>query len=253
MTQTLTTYFKLCTEFYDLEVVEQDSQIEAFYCEQARYANGPILEPMCGTGRFLIPLLLAGFDAEGFDASAHMLDACKQKCAQLGIAAPIWQQFVQEFGNDKKYSMIFVPYGSWGLITNREESFQGLQAMLVHLEIGGKLFLEIETIDSVSHPLDVWRDRTQVREDGSLLVLNVLPSYNPEIQLFTAQCRYESINDGVILETETETFEQYLYRFDEMDELLKQVGFTNIKKYQDYEQRPAITPAVHTIIYECSK
>ena len=40
-----------------------------FYLSYAKEANGPILEPMCGTGRFLLPLLAAGFKIEGFDAS----------------------------------------------------------------------------------------------------------------------------------------------------------------------------------------
>ncbi len=42
-------------------------------------ANGPILEPMCGTGRFLLPLIEDGFDVHGFDASDHMLGVLHAK------------------------------------------------------------------------------------------------------------------------------------------------------------------------------
>ena len=37
---------------------------------------------MCGSGRFLIPILENGIDIEGTDASGHMLDNCRKKCAE---------------------------------------------------------------------------------------------------------------------------------------------------------------------------
>lgn len=47
----------LYAENYDLEhpVTPQDAL--DFYFQYAKKANGPILEPMCGTGRFLIPMM----------------------------------------------------------------------------------------------------------------------------------------------------------------------------------------------------
>ena len=272
----LTTYAKLCTEFYDREPHHNASQAETFYLAQAQRAYGRILEPMCGTGRFLIPMLQAGLPAEGFDASEYMLDALRQKCAALGIAnPPAWQQFVQEFKNEKHYAMIFIPYGSWGLITNHDDARKGLISMYNHLAIGGKLFLEIETVNSVSYPLGVWRSSDHVREqesgivacdaikesgvfacdaiNKSILRVHVLPSYNPTTQIFSASCRYESIKNGLVIETETEHFEQYLYHEDEMDKLLTQTGFKSINKYQGYDRSPVVDKNIATIIYECTK
>ena len=40
---------------------------------------------MCGSGRFLIPLLKRGFDIDGVDASPHMLQACRDHCQRLGL------------------------------------------------------------------------------------------------------------------------------------------------------------------------
>jgi len=250
----LKTYAKLSTEFYDREPHHNAAQAEAFYLNQAQASEGLILEPMCGTGRFLIPMLQKGLSAEGFDASEYMLDALRQKCAALRISnPPVWQQFVQEFNNDKRYSMIFIPYGSWGLIINHDDALSGLIAMHNHLAIGGKLLLEIETTHSVSYPLGVWRSSDHVRPDKSILRVQVLPSYNPETQLFSASCRYESIQNGVIIESESEQFEQYLYREDEMDQLLAHVGFRSINRYQDYDKSPVVDKKIATIIYECIK
>ena len=97
----LTTYQKLCTEFYDLEQHKDGAQAVMFYTNYAQQANGPILEPMCGTGRFLIPILQLGLKAEGFDASSYMLEAFKQKYPN----APVWQQFIEDFNMNKLYSL----------------------------------------------------------------------------------------------------------------------------------------------------
>lgn len=250
----LTTYALLCTEFYDREPHPNAHEAELFYLQQAQTAHGAILEPMCGTGRFLIPMLQAGLPAEGFDASPYMLDACITKCATLGIShPPVWQQFVEDFTSDKRYAMIFVPYGSWGLIHGQAASAAGLTAMYQHLSLGGKLFLEIETLYSVSYPLDVWRSSEHRRDDGSRLIIHLLPSYNPITQLFSAECRYESIIGNTIVATETEQFTQYLYRFDEMDALLTAAGFSHISKYSDYNKSLATDPTTATLIYECIK
>jgi SAM-dependent methyltransferase len=250
----LKTYAKLCTEFYDLEPHHNAAQAHAFYQERAREAHGPILEPMCGTGRFLIPLLQAGLDAEGFDASPHMLSAFRAKCLAVGLSTPpIWQQFVQGFTTSKRYALIFIPYGSWGLITDAGQAYKGLEALYGALAPGGRFFVEIETVASCPQPTGVWRRGVHTRADGSHLAVNTYTAYDPTTQLFKARCRYESIVNGAIVETETEDFEQYLYRFDEMDKLLSSVGFADIKKYQDYNSTPAIAQNIHTIIYLCTK
>jgi len=48
-TKTIDTYLGLCTEVYELSKPDAPSAAFAFYREYAKAANGPILEPMCGT------------------------------------------------------------------------------------------------------------------------------------------------------------------------------------------------------------
>ena len=69
MDKTLDAYLSLCTKVYGLSKPNPPEDAYAFYRDYAMKANGPILEPMCGTGRFLLPLLEEGFNVHGFDAS----------------------------------------------------------------------------------------------------------------------------------------------------------------------------------------
>ncbi len=51
-------YGSLCTEYYELERPNAPEDALRCYLQFAQEAHGPILEPMCGSGRFLIPLSL---------------------------------------------------------------------------------------------------------------------------------------------------------------------------------------------------
>src|SRR5678816_1813672 len=86
-THRMNAYRKLCTEFYDIDKPTAPNDALELFTHHARQAGSPILEPMCGSGRFLVPLRQRGFDIDGIDASPEMLQACRDKCARLGIRA----------------------------------------------------------------------------------------------------------------------------------------------------------------------
>ena len=67
-------YKTLCAEYYELDKPTALEDALQCYLRYAEESHGPILEPMCGTGRFLIPLLKQGYSVTGFDYSSHMLD-----------------------------------------------------------------------------------------------------------------------------------------------------------------------------------
>jgi SAM-dependent methyltransferase len=246
------TYAKLCTEFYDLEQHPNHAQALAFYLHHAHQAHGPILEPMCGTGRFLIPMLQAGLDVRGFDASSHMLDALRNKYACVSVQpAPVWQQFIQDLARDTRYTLIFIPYGSFGLITDRADVIKSLAVLYRHLVPGGKFIVDVETVASVPNSCGVRQRGVHVRPDGSSIALTFLPSYDSQTQLFQSHSRYESISGDTVLATEDELFQQYLYRCDELDPLLQAAGFSIIKKYPAYDATKKVDHTTPIIVYEC--
>ncbi|HEO1363237.1 TPA: GNAT family N-acetyltransferase, partial [Legionella pneumophila] len=81
----LDTYQSLCTEVYDLSKPNAPQNEYSFYRSYAVEAKGPILEPMCGTGRFLLPLVEEGFDVHGFDASQPMLERLHAKAISKNL------------------------------------------------------------------------------------------------------------------------------------------------------------------------
>jgi SAM-dependent methyltransferase len=249
----LSMYKTLCTEFYDLVPHSDGAAALSFYLDYAFAAQGPILEPMCGTGRFLIPMLQHGLDIEGFDASSSMLSALKQKYALVSSKpAPVWHQFIEDFKRDKQYNLIFVPYGSWGHILDPKDSLAALRNMYEHLTPKSKLILALDTVASTPQTRDAWEHTVRSRTDGSWIALNTYVTYDHARQLYHAQCHYQALAEGNII-TETEDFTMYLYRFNQMDELLKKAGFTTVQKYQDYQKTPATNQEAPLLIYEATK
>ena len=201
----ISSYKKLCTRYYDLEDHKDHQEALAFYLLKAAEASGSLLEPMCGTGRFLIPLLQAGYDIEGFDASHDMIAELYKKCSYLNIAKPVISQtLVHEFSSHKKYALMFIPYGSWGLILDKEVAEKSLICLYKHLAVGGKLFLEIETVASAPKACGVKNRSVKQSGKDELLVLKTVLNYIEDSQLFTAYCRYELLNSGKIEEVEDE-------------------------------------------------
>ena len=71
-----------------------------------KYSNSPkpkLLEPACGTGRLMIPLIQEGFDCSGFDLNKNALLYLKQKLNRRKIHANIFYDNMINFRIHKKH------------------------------------------------------------------------------------------------------------------------------------------------------
>ncbi|MBI2856330.1 MAG: class I SAM-dependent methyltransferase, partial [Chloroflexi bacterium] len=175
----LDTYKRLCTEFYDLDKPEAPTKALDYYLRHLKAEAGPVLEPMSGSGRFLAPLLERGIDVDGVDASPHMLQACRDRCARKGLIPVLYQQFLQELSLPRRYGFMFIPAGSFGLILDSHEAADSLKRLYDYLLPGGKLLLEIQTPQLQSQAQGTWTGRWHVRPDGAKLVISLLSKYDP--------------------------------------------------------------------------
>jgi len=58
----MSTYGRIYTEFYDLSKITVPPDALVFFLHCHEDTTHPMLEPMCGTGRLLIPFLERGTD-----------------------------------------------------------------------------------------------------------------------------------------------------------------------------------------------
>ena len=100
-------YGSLCTQMYELLHPKADGQELDFYLSYAGQGQ-KILEPLCGSGRFLIPFLERGYDITGVDLSRPMLEKLKEKAPD----AKAVQADLIQYAPEEQFDYIFIPAGS---------------------------------------------------------------------------------------------------------------------------------------------
>ena len=154
---------------------------------------------MCGSGRFLVPLLETGIDIDGVDASSHMLAACAAKCAERGLRVSLHEQMLHELDLPRRYRFVFAGGASFGLIAETREVEESLSRLHAHLLPGGHLLLEVETPRAAPANADAASavpPRKWTRPDGAEIVQHYSGSYDPATQVLTGTLAYELCVSG---------------------------------------------------------
>lgn len=252
MTTNPTLYLSLCTEFFDLDKPKASDVEYAFFRYYLAKATGPILEPMCGTGRYLIPYLEEGFYVEGFDASPFMLNALRTKCQQKNLTPCVWEQFLEQVSTIKQYNLIFIPDSSFCLFLEPSQIVTALQKIYDLLQSGGTFVFDVETVYALPAKTGVWYGKAYTKTDGTTIISSTLP-LPIENNIATVICRYELMNKTEIIKTEMEYFQIRLYYPDELEQILKNIGFRSVKQIEAYdvENKPAAQD--YTVVFECIK
>jgi len=250
MDKTLDTYLSLCTEVYDLSKPNPPEDAYAFYRDYAMKANGLILEPMCGTGRFLLPLLEEGFNVHGFDASNHMLEVLHAKATPKNLKPTVWKGFVEDLQRLEKYNLIFIPSGSFCLIIDPVQVENSLKAIYDHLADGGIFLFEAETLHAVPQA-GIWRGSVWPKSNGQKIILSQLATRQDDICI--SLCKYELMEAGKIIHTEIEELRVKIYEQDQLMEMLKSAGFKHIRTLQAFDQSSGPAKQDESIVYECRK
>ena len=220
-------YKRLLAEAYDLDKPEAPERELARWLQYARDTPGPVLEVMCGSGRFLVPLAVAGIDIDGVDASADMLAASAIKCRERGLSAGVHRMLVQELDLPRRYALTFIASGSFGLLVDEADYRGGLRKVLEHLRPGGSLVLEAETADAALNRAGRWFGRWWDRPDGARIVSRDLARYDARTHVEEGFGIYELYVDGRLVETEMNNFVRRFWTEGELEVELREAGFVD--------------------------
>lgn len=240
-------YGSLCTTMYELlHPIAPEDELQ-FYLQ---YANNKmnILEPLCGTGRFLVPFLKKGFNITGFDMSTEMLEELYRKAPY----AQVFKSSIEEFRCKEKFDYIFITSGSFSLFLDKDTAFNVLMKMKESLTSKGKFVFAAETTANIipdrKDYLEDCRVKTQECYD---LVLKTKNYYDKHKKILLSPSLYE-LYDGVnLLRKEEMDFRIKLYDFGELDELILKAGFKRIHVYSDFKKREIADINSKTFLYEC--
>ncbi len=223
-------YGRLSTAFYDADKPFAPADAVDFYHARAVRSVGPVLEPMCGSGRFLLPLLQAGVPVEGVDGSADMLAACRARAERLGLAPTLYEQSFEELSLPKLYGLAFIPSGSLGLIHRQSSLRSCLKGLRRHLSSDASLLIELvdadasdsEDNDSGSRSVDLSGDRKITYAWRS--------TFRRDDRTLHFDSRYQLREADAVLAEESEALSLRLYTSQEIVDELSRAGFSNARK-----------------------
>lgn len=233
-------YGSLCTEFYVLDKPDAPPDALDFYLSFAREARGPIHEPMCGSGRFLLPMLAEGLDISGSDSSPEMLEACRKRATELGLEPALSQQRLETLQCEHAPALMFIPSGSFGLLLDDALIARALRRAYEQLAPGGTLLVEAERLLQQSpENSGTWGGRWVERPDGTKLIISWLSQYSGAANVTSSVHRYELVKDGQLLASEYDDFQVRSYASAEFRGLLQAAGFSQIDELKPYAREPA--------------
>jgi 2-polyprenyl-3-methyl-5-hydroxy-6-metoxy-1,4-benzoquinol methylase len=120
-------YGRLSTLYYDLSKPFPPKVEFDFYVRELQITKSKVLEPMCGSGRFLHPLAAHGIRIEEFDKSPQMIQACASKLLESKIAAEFFQSDFHDYSPKTKYGAVIITSGSFGLLRDSDEQLVALE------------------------------------------------------------------------------------------------------------------------------
>ncbi|CAM2949470.1 class I SAM-dependent methyltransferase [Helicobacter burdigaliensis] len=243
-------YASLCTRMYEILHKEAPKDELEFYLAYAKKGER-ILEPLCGSGRFLVPFLQRGFDISGMDSSKQMLDALKAKAP----CAKVMQADFLDYPTKEKFDYIFIPSGSIGLFSDMQILHKVLCKLKELLKQKGKLVFGVDTIFTKLPNDNAYKENVCVKtKEGFSLHLKSKNFYEELTQTQFSPGIYELYDGDKLLKTESMDFVIHLYKIGEMEQYLKKVGFKEIKVYSSFDKKIAkdIDNEALMLLYECS-
>jgi SAM-dependent methyltransferase len=209
-----------------------------FWLDLANNQGSPLLELGCGTGRILLPLVLAGIKAMGLDLDPHMLAFLKRNWPANCGTPPVFQADMAHFHLAVRFPLIILPCNTLSTIT-QPTRLGLLERVAAHLSPGG-LF-----VASLPNPTLLTRLPAQSESDVEDLFYS--PTDGEPIQVssawkrspdhFTVSWHYDHLLPDGRVERFTMQTQHFLTRVDGYLGEIKQMGFVIKATYGDFDYR----------------
>lgn len=243
----LNAYGSLCTEMYEILHPTAPQDELDFYLSYAKPGK-KICEPMCGSGRFLVPFWERGLDIVGTDRSEEMLEKLRQKAPHARVV----QADILDYAPGEAFDYIFISSGSLSLFTDLSLCGRILRKMKTLLRPGGDFVFAVDTVTARCPEDAAERLAISVKTaQGYDLLLKNRNHYEESSRTQFSPGVYELYDGNRLLRQERMDFQTHLYAFGEMDLMLREAGFTRIAVYSAFDKTPAADDKSEMLLYAC--
>lgn len=185
-----------------------------------------ILDMCCGPGRHSLLMARKGYKVTGVDRTEAYLSSARKQAA--GLPATFILADAREYVAPEEFDAALCLYTSIGYFEDPMEDRRLLQNLFTSLKPGGGLLLQIagKEIAARRHVERTWFDM------GDLLVLQTSHIVPPFEKMHTT---WRLLRDGKEKEIE---FLVRLYSATEMRQMLRELGFEDVRAFGDYDGTP---------------
>jgi len=240
--------YESVADLYDFVVPYRQRPDVPFFVGAAAEQGGPVLEIGCGTGRVLIPIARAGIEIVGLDASARMLDLCRQHLAaepdDIRARVRLVEGDMRAFDLARTFPLITLPFRPFQHLVTVEEQLACLDGIRRHLAPGGRVVLDL------FNPFLEMLVNTRIGEEIGHELAFTMPDGRRVVRChrFTAHDRFNQVNDVELIYDVTHPDGRqerlvhgfrmrYLFRF-EVEHLLARCGLAVERIFAGYDKAP---------------
>lgn len=182
-----------------------------------------ILDMPCGVGRHSIELNKKGFEVVGVDKTPAYIEEAEDSDDENEIE--FVQEDMKDFRRENSFDAVINWWNSFGYFEDEEDDRQMLENIHASLKDGGVLLMDYysKEITALNNIMKQWSE-----QDG---IYNIEKSTVKD-NWKKGETTWIKIEDG---ETKKYTWEQRLYSASELEDMMKEAGFSNVKFYGNVE------------------
>ena len=229
--------YEYLAQCYDQFTEDVDYERWADYVERhfarSRLPIHTVLDLACGTGSLTRLLALRGYEMIGADISEEMLAQAAEKCRGAGDPAPIFlHQAMEELDLYGTIDACVCCLDSVNYVTRSGKLARAFQRVHTFLMPGGLFLFDINTPDKL-RGLDgqMFLDET---EDAYCVWR---AEYAPRRRICTYGMDIFQRTEGDLWQRWEEVHEEFAYEPEELEQMLRQAGFRQIKQFGELRMR----------------
>ncbi|MBA9870284.1 class I SAM-dependent methyltransferase [Ralstonia insidiosa] len=234
-------------DFYDQEFTNR-AHDASFFIEQAKQADGPVLEVACGTGRITLPIARAGVDITGLDVMRSMLDRARQKSQAEGLDVIWLEQDCRAIQSERRFSLIFSATNAMQHLHDLDSVNAFLGSAKRALAPGGTLILDVFNPDirKLARSGDTrYLHKSMIDAEGREIRVEATSHYDTASQILRFELYY--LRHGECIRTKQVSMRCFFP--EELLALCRFNGFDVVQRFGGYDASPFTTHASKQILF----